>query len=469
MKIWKAALLGGSLLLLTGMLAIGFRRLAVSGSNAAVSVDPEAGQASRQQAPGRIHNAGDSPEAPSTSETPADRGSGVHEPGSLPPSHPQRLGEGRHPRASDPGRPPGVPRAKASPFTVRVLDSHTEEPVCGATLTLSDGRFSSCDETGPEGDAAVPAGLFRVPIHIDARREGYHPSKMLVNSLEPGSFVTIRMFRESTLRIFFHSPDGAPIAGVETRLQPSGAGWSGAVVSARSDEGGTARFAGFPLGTGSSLAITADGEGFEFFARTYSLDEYTQSGGMIRVELRRGEGLEGRITGFGTGSGSRLSVEFTSGRGQGRPSGTERALNTARSVPVEPDGAFRLEGAPGRVRIRIRCGGEVLFAGDMRGRRGVPVEIQLVEPIRIDLRVLRKDGDPVPEARVVVSRRDEGFPEARIEGLTNSAGLFSFRGCSPDRFDGAVCAEGYEESVFDFTLNGSEDMKLVQTLAEKRR
>jgi hypothetical protein len=279
------------------------------------------------------------------------------------------------------------------------------------------------------------------------------------------------MYPDSTLVITVLSTENAPLPGVRVRFhQSSGFGWSGGVLEGTTDEAGTVRFSGFPLDNESILSISVHPEGFPTLTRSLAVGEYLQTGGHVTIPLRYNLVFPGILTHMGADTGQALVLEYFFPPGPDDPFRTDRVIELARSVPVGADGSFEINGPrDGMVSVRVRRGNEILYLGNVRVINGspVPVEIQVPDPTQVQIRVKSSDQATLSGAHVVILRKDPGFADVRVEGVTSGGGTLSFYGCAPGQYDGAVTAEGYDETGFDFKLDQVEPTRIIQVVIPK--
>jgi hypothetical protein len=338
--------------------------------------------------------------------------------------------------------------------TIRLTDGKTGTALSGVTLIFDDGFLSSWGTTDAQGVEGVPTGLFRLPFYVQAQFGGYHPLRGVISSLETPVEHAFVMVPETPMNLTCRTPEGFPVPGASVRFQPAGDGWEGEAVTVSTDTEGRAVFTGFPLSTGTRLVLSAQRAGFTPVSKTFTLEEFLQSNGVLSLQMAYSHVFQGSVRDFGQWATSPLTVEYYFPPASNPLFRPDSAQDLSRAVAVGPGGTFSINGpGPGAVRVRLRRGDEVLHIGDVPVQANTPFEIVITKPVAIEIQVRGMNQAPVPDAQVTFLRRDEGFSPVQMVRPTDAQGLLAFTGCEPGRYSGAVRAEGYVEHGFDFVLN----------------
>ncbi|MHC5082108.1 MAG: carboxypeptidase-like regulatory domain-containing protein, partial [Planctomycetota bacterium] len=250
--------------------------------------------------------------------------------------------------------------------TIRLTDGKTGTALSGVTLIFDDGFLSSWGTTDAQGVEGVPTGLFRLPFYVQAQFGGYHPLRGVISSLETPVEHAFVMVPETPMNLTCRTPEGFPVPGASVRFQPAGDGWEGEAVTVSTDTEGRAVFTGFPLSTGTRLVLSAQRAGFTPVSKTFTLEEFLQSNGVLSLQMAYSHVFQGSVRDFGQWATSPLTVEYYFPPASNPLFRPDSAQDLSRAVAVGPGGTFSINGpGPGAVRVRLRRGDEVLHIGDV--------------------------------------------------------------------------------------------------------
>ncbi|MHC4599774.1 MAG: hypothetical protein ACYS47_12285 [Planctomycetota bacterium] len=341
-------------------------------------------------------------------------------------------------------------------FTLRAVEGGEGSPLPDATVTLSDNRYACWMETGPGGEITVPMHLFRLPIHVEAEREGYHLSRGVLRKIPAGSSVNFPLFPDTPLVLTLLSPRGTPVPGVLCRLQVLGDGWRGNILAADSNEAGEARFTGFPLGDEVRCHFTGEHDDYLSFRGDFTPVELRRNRGAFRIDLSEGVVVRAVLRGGPPGDPPSIAEYRPADPvGGGMPEGLSE---NAKSVEIDDEGGFPIRVRPGgKVALRIRRGSEVLAVTEKFVTPGRVVSVDVGTPGRAVVVVQDPEGRRLPEVRVVIRREDPGFEPVRMEGRTDASGRCFFLGAVPGSYHGAAEVPGRGERAFAFHLTDAGD------------
>ncbi|MDQ3280752.1 MAG: carboxypeptidase regulatory-like domain-containing protein [Acidobacteriota bacterium] len=297
--------------------------------------------------------------------------------------------------------PNGAPVADAS---VRIMPSPTgsfsSRGMETNTTTNQNGEYSL--EALPPGEETLS---FSHPKYIDARKQ-----------------VTLKG-RETRLDVTLSS--GQRVSGVV--VTEAGAPVSDASVSASSGTGGH-EVARTNANGAFEMESVAPGR-YRFVASKAGLADGTlddvdiSSGGGIRITMRTGATIYGRVTGLSESEYANATVEV-------------RGDRTRASSAVDPNGTYRVEGAPtGSVQVSASISGR--FGGGLKlsspkmvevapgGSQSVDIEFR--SDVTVSGRVLR-NGKALPNANVLFAPARGSRAQAVSSATTDQNGAYSVSG-----------------------------------------
>ncbi|HEY0157178.1 MAG TPA: carboxypeptidase regulatory-like domain-containing protein [Thermoanaerobaculia bacterium] len=309
------------------------------------------------------------------------------------------------------GRVTGPNGSPLSDVSVRL------EPSTGGAFAMRGMEMSATtDANGEYTLEALQAGeesvTFSHPKYLSASKDVTLKGRetRLDVQLAAGQRVTGTVVTES----------GAPVA--EAYVQAGGSGWSG--ESARTNANGVFEMEGMTPGR------------YRFSARKSGVGEGVLedveigSGAPVRIVMRSGAVITGRVTGLSPQEYANTTVDARAGR------------NSA-SASVDASGAFRMEGAPsGTVQISATVASRDFTTRRSSGWQTIEVpeggsqsvDIAFSNDITIRGRVTRNSA-PLPNANVLFVPRPGSRAQANASATTDESGVYSVTGVQEGEYN----------------------------------
>jgi len=366
--------------------------------------------------------------------------------------------------------------ARAGAVSGLVTDRHGA-PIAGATVESAPGFESlvllqqsrNLGRAGRRETTTDPGGLFEIAglpegrgYRLSAAKPGFAPgakTNVAVKAGEETRFVNVVLLKGGSLRGTVTGPDGAPVAGVEARLNPiATADWFGgdaARVSAKTDEAGRFALDAVPPG---KRRLAVDAAGFVPYASEPIEFEDEKEAPALAVKLEAGVTIAGRVLDAAGAPIEGASVTASSANRRGGPPASRKATSDATGAYVvrglAPDATFFVNAtAPDH---------------EVASRTGVPggaesIDFTLKRNAGISGVVQRPDGSPM-SARFSVRATATGGPafpfgggggngpggfggrSQREESFTDAEGRFFLKGVRAGGANVVAKAEGFADA-----------------------